>query len=148
MSKIFASLIAGAFLVGGLAVSAEPAFAKKKPKPVAAKATGKKAVSTGAASKGATNIADCAKMDASLRDSCISRSRPVRGADLYKAAGAGAAVAAAPTVTKAAKGSKTAAATGATKIDDCAALKGGDRDACISRSAPLTGAALYAKWKK
>lgn len=143
MSKLFASLIAGAVVVGGLVAPIDAAYAKKKKNkgaahPAAARVVGK------AQAKGATNIADCAKMDVSMRDSCISRSRPVRGADLYKAAGAGAA--AAPTVTKAAKGAKGAA--GATKIGDCAAMKGGERDTCISRSAPVTGAALYAKWKK
>lgn len=144
MSKLFASVIAGAVLLGGMMVSTDVAHAKKK------KAVKQAPVAARSVAKGTTNIADCAKLDVSQRDVCISRSRPVRGADLYKAAGAGAAGAAAataaPTVTKAAKNAKAAA--GATNIDACGKLQGGDRDTCISRSAPVTGAALSAKWKK
>ena len=35
------------------------------------------------AKDGTTNIADCAKVDASVRNECISRSRPVTGKQLY-----------------------------------------------------------------
>lgn len=152
MSKIIATLIAGAVLAGGLLAPVDSAFAAKKKKAAPA-AKPAAAASVKGSSKGVTNIADCAKMDAAQRDSCISRSAPVKGADLYKAAGgAAAATAAAPTVTKAAKPEKPAkaqkAAAGATNIDDCAKMQGGARDVCISRSAPVKGADLYAKYKK
>lgn len=57
-----------------------------------AKAVGKEAMEKGkqvvasmkAMPSGPTNIDDCGKYDASLRDACISRSKPVSGADLYK----------------------------------------------------------------
>ncbi len=53
---------------------------------------------------------------------------------------------------KAAKAEKPAkaqkGAAGATNIDACSKMQGGDRDACISRSAPVKGADLYAKYKK
>lgn len=148
MSKIVATLIAGAVIAGGLLVPVDSAFAAKKKKPAAAKPAA--AATVKGASKGVTNIADCAKMDPAQRDACISRSAPVKGADLYKAAGG--AAAAAPTVTKAAKAEKPAkaakAAAGATNINDCAKMDPAQRDACISRSAPVKGADLYAKYKK
>lgn len=155
MSKIIATLIAGAVIAGGLLVPVDPAFAAKKNKKAAATKPAAAATVKGA-SKGVTNIADCAKMDPAQRDACISRSAPVKGADLYKAAGgAAAATAAAPTVTKGAKAAKAEkpakaqkGAAGTTNIDDCSKMQGGARDACISRSAPVKGADLYTKYKK
>jgi hypothetical protein len=136
MSKFFLSLIAGAVLAGGVLAPVDSAHARKKKSPKQATAV----VKGGAkASAGATNIADCAKMTADKRDACISRSAPVKGADLYKKSEP----AAAPVAAKAAKATKAApAAKGVTNITDCAKLDASQRDACISRSAPVKGGDL------
>ncbi len=156
--KIAAVLATAA--IAGMMAGAGDAQAKRK-KPAEAPAAGR------------TNIEDCAKVDAAQRDRCISLSRPVRGADLYakwKSGGATAAAPAAPAaatkaadkvkavagaaaaagaaaVTKAADKVKAVLPAGATSIDDCSKVDASVRDACISRSKPVSGADLYKKYK-
>lgn len=137
MSKFFLTLIAGAVLAGGVLAPIDTAQARKKKAPKQTTAVVKRGAK---ASAGVTNIADCAKMAPDKRDACISRSAPVKGADLYKKAEPAAAPAAAPVAAKAAKAAP--AAKGVTNIADCAKLDASQRDACISRSAPVAGKAI------
>lgn len=143
-------LLAGALVVGGMAVLSDAALAKKhKPKNHGE-----------AAAVGTTNIDDCGKLSADKRDACISRSRPVSGAALYskwgaksevvpamKAKAKAAAGAVAAAATAAAGKVKAKMAAGPTSIDDCAKMDAGARDSCISRSRPVSGAELYKKYK-
>lgn len=112
------------------------------------------------AADGTTNIADCAKADAKFRDSCISRSRPVTGKQIYaqnpvvapkakvavaaKAEKAAKAAVKAPVpaaVVGAPKGFKIAK-DGTTNVADCAKAAPAVRDSCISRARPMTGKEL------
>ncbi len=75
--------------VAGAAEKAKAAIAgaTEKAKGMADKAKAAAAGAVGGAKSlpaGATNIDDCGKVDPSLRDQCISRSKPVKGDDLYK----------------------------------------------------------------
>lgn len=156
MNRNFGSLLAGAVIVGGLLVQSDEAAAKKK---------------SNTSGGSTTSIEECGQVDASKRDSCISRSRPVRGADLYakwktaapaspaaaaaskaaagvKAAAGAAATAGAAAVAKVADKVKAALPAGPIKIEDCSKVDAGLRDACISRSQPVSGADLYKKYKK
>lgn len=150
MKKTFGSLLAAAVLLGGIAGLADDASAKKK-----------KVATAAPAAAGTTNIADCAKLGAATRDSCISRSRPVTGAELYAKWGSkqSAPAAAAAKVKEAAGAVAAAGATavakvkaklpsGPTNIDECGKVDPASRDACISRSSPVSGADLYKKYKK
>jgi hypothetical protein len=135
MSKFFLTLIAGAVLAGGVLAPIDTAHARKKKAPKQTTAVVKRGAK---ATAGVTNIADCAKMAPDKRDACISRSAPVKGADLYKKAE--------PAAAPAAAAAKTAKATpamkGVTNITDCAKVDASQRDACISRSAPVKGSDL------
>jgi hypothetical protein len=125
------------------------------------------------AADGTTNIADCAKADVSVRNECISRSRPVSGKQLYaqavaekavmakKEAAAAAKVKADKMVAEKAAKVKTPVPEkvvgapkgfkinkdGTTNIADCAKVAPSVRNECISRSRPLTGKEL-AKFEK
>lgn len=102
---------------------------------------------------GTTDIRECGKLAPDKRDRCISLSRPVSGAAIYahhrsikerteaSVARIGAKVGAAATA--AAAGAKLAVARdGTTDIMACAKIAPELRDQCISRSRPVTGAAL------
>jgi len=113
------------------------------------------------AADGTTNITDCGKVDASFRNECISRARPLTGAQIYTktAPKVAASVKTAPAVkpakslpaiaTVAPKGPRgfKIAKDGTTNIYDCAHARADLRDVCISRSRPLTGKQL-AKFEK
>lgn len=147
MHKTLAGLLAGAVALAGMAAYSDDALAKKK-----------KPKQHAEAAAATTNIDDCAKADAAQRDRCISMSRPVSGTSLYAKWGGAAPTAAAKV--KAAAGAVAAAgaavaskakaklAAGATNIDDCGKMDAGARDACISRSRPVSGADLYKKYKQ
>ena len=120
----------------------------------AAKATAAKAV-TGAksyvtAKDGTTSITDCAKAAPEQRDACISRSRPVKGADLASAKTTKSA--AKELATELAGKAKAATAKavsqakalvirkdGTTDLSDCSKTSPDQRDVCISRSRPVKG---------
>jgi len=154
MRKSFTGWALAALLAGGFAFPLDAAPAKKKvkssqaPKPAAA------------ATARTTDINECGKMDAATRDACISSSRPVKGADLYKKWGGGGASAAAPAppakaaaAATAQKAAQPAAKKGAgmpkvTTIDECSKMDAAQRDACISRSSPVKGDELYKKYKR
>ena len=153
MRKSFTGWALAALLAGGFAFPLDAAPAKKKvkssqaPKPAAA------------ATARTTDINECGKMDAATRDACISNSRPVKGADLYKKWGGGNAAATPATPAKAAaaataqKAAQPAAKKGAgmpkvTTIDECSKMDAAQRDACISRSSPVKGDELYKKYKR
>ena len=71
MTKFAKALMTGAVVLCGIYVPYDAAEAKTKyRKPAVAKVDDR------------TNIADCAKVTAEKRNECISRSRPVKGADL------------------------------------------------------------------
>ena len=114
------------------------------------------------AADGTTNIADCGKVDASFRNECISRARPVSGKQIYaaqpksekpapvhavKAAAAKAttmikkAVAAVVPAKKGARGYKIAK-DGTTNVAECGKARADLRDDCIRRARPLTGKQL------
>ena len=103
------------------------------------------------AADGTTNIADCAKVDPSHRNECISRSRPVTAKQIYagqpKPKAVKKAVEAAPKVmvaapVKAASKGFNIAKDGTTDINDCSKARTEVRDECISRARPLTGKQL------
>ena len=124
------------------------------------------------AKDGTTNIADCAKADVSVRNECISRSRPVAGKQIYAQVAADQAAQAKKAAADAAKAKAAKAAAdkaaaklakvkppvpgaaasapkgfkidkdGTTNIADCAKASPAVRDQCISRSRPLTGKEL------
>ena len=120
------------------------------------------------AKDGTTNIADCAKADVSVRNECISRSRPVSGKELYAQAAAAKAAMTRNAAFETAKSAKAKLAAekvmkvkapvpakvvgapkgfkidkdGTTNIADCAKAVPAVRDECISRSRPLTGKQL------
>lgn len=160
MKRTFAGLMGFAIVAAAAMMPVDVAHAKKKKHEAASSAAQ------------TTDIDSCGKVAAGDRDSCISRSRPVKGADLYKkyatdkpatamgaaAEKAKAAVEAAARDAKAlgkealAKGKEVVAAVkglpaGPTNIDDCAKVDAGLRDQCISRSRPVKGADLYKKYK-
>lgn len=129
------------------------------------------------AKDGTTNIADCAKAHANVRNECISRARPLTGKELSKflktrqtadakasakAATATKAAAAKPVEAKPVPAAKAAAAAptapvtgkgfkiakdGTTDINDCAKANPDFRNECISRSRPVPGSKLYATKK-
>ena len=147
MKKVIGGLLAAAVMAGGIAGFADDASAKKRAKQTAAAAA-------------TTNIDDCGKVEPAKRDKCISMSRPVSGAALYAKWGSKpSAPAAAAAKVKAAAGAAVAAgaaavekvksklSAGPTNIDDCGKMDAGARDACISRSRPVSGADLYKKYK-
>jgi hypothetical protein len=120
----------------------------------AAKATAAKAVTAAksyvTAKDGSTSIADCAKAAPEQRDACISRSRPVKGADLAPAKTTKSA--AKELATELAGKAKAATAKavsqakalvirkdGTTDLSDCAKTSPDQRDVCISRSRPVRG---------
>jgi len=134
-------------------------------KPVAKAA---KAVASGAhkgprgfkfAKDGTTNIYDCAKARADLRDVCISRSRPLTGRQLAKFEGVSVVSrkpAAAPVLAKAAAPAAKPAVVaktpgkgfvvakdGTTNINDCGKANPDYRNECISRARPVKGAEIY-----
>ena len=120
------------------------------------------------AKDGTTNIADCAKADVSVRNECISRSRPVSGKELYAQAAAARTAMAKNAALETAKSAKAKLAAekvmkvkapvpakvvgapkgfkidkdGTTNIADCAKAAPAVRDECISRARPLTGKQL------
>jgi hypothetical protein len=104
------------------------------------------------AKDGTTHIADCAKAAPNVRNECISRARPLTGKELIKfETQRAAAVPKVKPETKSVAKKKTAnadsksfpiASDGTTDIAHCAAATQADRNECISRSRPVTGAAL------
>ena len=103
------------------------------------------------AADGTTNIADCAKVEASHRNECISRARPLTGKQIYAANPAPKAAqkvveaapkAKAPAPVKAVSKGFTIAKDGTTDINDCGKARADVRDECISRARPLTGRQL------
>lgn len=151
MKRTLAGLVGLAVVAAGALVPVDAAYAKKKKAEPAAVTT---------------DIESCGKLPAGDRDSCISRSRPVTGTQLYRkwaikraeGAVAGAAdkakEAATAAVEKAKAVGKQAVAAikglsaGPTNIEDCGKVDPSLRDQCISRSKPVKGADLYKKWNK
>ena len=103
---------------------------------------------------GTTNVADCAKANPAFHNECLSRARPLAGAELTKFISARARVSA-PTVTASVPAGKAApvikgfkiAKDGTTNITDCANAVAEFRNECISRARPVPGSALYASMK-
>lgn len=114
------------------------------------------------AKDGTTNIYDCAKARADVRDDCIRRSRPLTGKQLAKfekvsvkapkavaAAAPKAAVAPKAPVVPAVVVAKTpgkgftVAKDGTTDINSCSKANPEYRDECISRARPVKGAEIY-----
>jgi hypothetical protein len=126
MNKVALYLLTGAVAVGAMLAHSDDASAKTKKK--------KEPVVAAKVAKGSTDINDCAKIDPAKRDVCISNSRPVKGADLYKTEGKGAEAAKAAAAKPAPKMSS-----GPTNIADCAKVDASVRDVCISNSRPVMG---------
>jgi hypothetical protein len=111
---------------------------------------------------GTTNIADCTKAKAQVRNECISRARPLTGKELakfIKDRAKSVPVAKAAVVKPVVKPALAAAVSavvgkgfaiakdGTTNIADCAKANPAFRNECISRSRPLTGREIYGTGK-
>ncbi len=142
--------------VGGAAVAgSKPSLQQRAAAAAATTAAKAKAAASGAVQNlrnvfgkdGTTDIRDCAKLDAGLRDRCISASRPMKGAALLGNFGK-AAVANDPALEAAAKAAAVRAVQaarnvfakdGTTDIRDCGKVDADQRDRCISASRPVKG---------